>query len=214
MTDWLNWFQESVSEHGDSVESSHYDSARSFYTQQRAVLNWMGEVRGKKILDLGPGTGHFSHTLTAHNTVIGLDFVPQMLHFCATKGLLPVQANGMILPLPSDSIDIVICAGVLQHIDDARAFLKELLRVRKPDGQIYLTTLNQESLARKLYYQLTSHVETMHTYQMATLTHMIHQLEPSAKVDSTVIYYPLFGFRRADTPLDRLLSTAFTLRIG
>lgn len=214
MTDWLSWFQESVDAHGDSVESSHYDSARSFYTQQRAVLNWIGDVKDKKILDLGPGTGHFSQSLTVQNTVIGVDFVPQMLHFCAEKGILPVQANGMTLPFATGSMDIIICAGVLQHIDDAVSFLRELLRVRKPDGQLYLTTLNQESLARRLYYTLTPNVETMHTYQLPTLTQKLRQLAPSAKVESTVIYYPLPGYRRANTYLDRLLSTAFTVRVG
>lgn len=214
MTDWAGWFQDSVSQFGDSVESSHYDSARSFYTQQRLVLNWIGEVRGKTILDLGPGTGHFSQTLTAQNTVIGVDFVPQMLKFCAEKGFWVVQANGMTLPLPDQSMDIIICAGVLQHIDDSVSFLKELLRVRKPDGQLYLTTLNKDSIVRRLYYLLTPNVETMHSYEVPALAQTLQQLAPQAKIESAMIYYPLPGYRHTDSIVDRLLSTAFTLRVS
>lgn len=214
MIDWANWFQDSVSQFGDSVESSHYDSARSFYTQQRLVLNWIGEVRGKTILDLGPGTGHFSQTLTARNTVIGVDFVPQMLKYCTEKGFQVIQANGMTLPLPAQSMDIIICAGVLQHIDDSLSFLKELLRARKPDGQIYLTTLNKESIVRRLYYLLTPNVETMHSYEVRHLTQTLQQLSPESKVESAMIYYPLPGYRHTDSGIDRLLSTAFTLRVS
>ncbi len=214
MTDWAGWFHDSVSQFGDSVESSHYDSARSFYTQQRLVLNWIGEVRGKIILDLGPGTGHFSQSLTAQNTVIGVDFVPQMLKFCAEKGFWVVQANGMTLPLPDQSMDIIICAGVLQHIDDSLSFLKELLRVRKPDGQLYLTTLNQDSIVRRLYYLLTPNVETMHAYEAPTLAKTLQQLSPESKIESAMIYYPFPGYRHAASVVDRLLSTAFTLRVS
>lgn len=214
MTDWARWFQDSVSQFGDTVQASHYDSPRSFFTQQRVVLNWIGDVRGKTILDLGPGTGHFSQSLVAHNRVIGVDFVPQMLKFCVEKGFLVIQANGMRLPVPSSSMDIIICAGVLQHIDDYPSFLKELLRVRKPDGQLYLTTLNKESLVRRLYYMLTPNVETMHTYEVSKLAQMLQELAPETKVESAMIYYPFPGYRHTDSPIDRLLSTAFTLRVS
>jgi ubiquinone/menaquinone biosynthesis C-methylase UbiE len=216
MTDWQAWFQQAVEEGGDSPAASHYDSLRSFRVRQRMILDWIGDVHGKTILDVGPGAGHFSQPLTRHNQVIGLDFVPTMLHYAANKGMLPVQANGMQLPFESESMDIVICVGVLQHIDDTESFIKELLRVRKPDGQVYLETLNRDSLVRKLYYLLPWNHEFMHTYQMGELMGQFRRLAPQADVNVAEIYYPLPSYRRVgrNPGVSRYLSTAFAIRIG
>jgi ubiquinone/menaquinone biosynthesis C-methylase UbiE len=216
MTDWQTWFQKSVSESGDSLEASHYDSARSFLIRQRLVLDWLGDVRGKTILDVGPGAGHFCAPLTAHNTVIGVDFVPDMLKFSANKGLLPAQADGMQLPFASQSLDVVICVGVLQHIERSSDFLKELLRVRKSDGQLYLVTLNRDSLVRWLYYRLTPNKEIMLTYTMPDLLARFRELAPGASVEAAAIYYPLPGYRRVGTNpgISRYLSTALGIRVG
>src|SRR5690606_32632375 len=109
---WREWFQQSVDERGDSIAASHYDSDRAFLIRQRAVLEWLGDVRGLRILDVGPGAGHFCQPLTAHNQVIGLDFVPTMLTYSAQKGLLPVQGNGLELPFADKTFDALICVGV------------------------------------------------------------------------------------------------------
>jgi len=216
MTDWQGWFQQSVSQSGDSLEASHYDSARSFLIRQRLVHDWMGDTRGKIILDVGPGAGHFCEPLTAHNTVIGVDFVPDMLKFSANKGLLPVQADGMRLPFSSQSMDVVICVGVLQHIERSSDFLKDLLRVRKSDGQLYLVTLNRDSLVRWLYYRLTPNKEIMLTYTMPNLLKRFREFTPGAKVEAAAIYYPLPGYRRVGTHpgVSRYLSTALGIRVG
>ncbi len=212
MTDWQRWFQDTVTRSGDSVAASHYDSQRSFRVRQRAVLGWLGPVRSQTIVDVGPGAGHFCAPLTAHNRVIGVDFVPQMLHYAANKGLLPTQGDALNLPLASHSADAVICVGVLQHIDPHSALLRELLRVCRPDGAVYLVTLNRDSLVRGLYYRLTRAPEIMHTYRM---TDLMDELTPLATVNAAPIYYPLPGFRRVRgrPGLSRYLSTAFALRI-
>lgn len=215
VTDWKAWFRQSVEKSGDSPAASHYDSLRSFRVRQRAVLDWLGDLRGMTILDVGPGAGHFSQPLTAHNTVIGIDFVPQMLKYAANKGLLPVQGDGLELPFPSAAFDVVICVGVLQHIDQSSSFIKELLRVRKPKGQLFLDTLNSESWVRWLYYKLTPFEEIMHTYQMEVLIQRFKLFAPDSEVSAAEIYYPLPGYRRiGDQPgISRHLATSFIIRV-
>jgi len=216
MTNWYDWFQESVNAAGDSVQASRYDSPRSFYVRQRAVLDWLGAVRGLQILDVGPATGHFCQPLTAQNTVIGVDFIPDMLKFAAQKGLLPTQGNGMHLPFASQSMDVVICVGVLQHIDDSAAFLRELLRVRKPNGQLYLETLNGESFVRRVYYTLPWNHAFMHTYTMPDLIRRFGVLAPGANIEAAAIYYPFPGYRRVGGKpgISRYLSTSLLIRVS
>lgn len=216
MTNWHDWFSGLVAENGDSPEAAHYDSVRSFEIRQRLVLDWIGNVQNKTILDIGAATGHFSQPLAAQNTVIGADFVAEMLGYAANKGLLPLLADGMKLPLQDKSVDIIICVGVLQHIDNIEHFFRELLRVKKPDGQLYLVTLNQDSWVRKLYYMLPSNQETMHTYQIPQLVRLVSEIAPQEAVDSGVIYYPAPGYRRVGRQpgLSKFLSTAFCIRVG
>ncbi|MEP9388237.1 methyltransferase domain-containing protein [Mesorhizobium sp. KR9-304] len=49
-------------------------------------------------------------------------------------GGLDIQA----IDRPDAAYDIVICSHVLEHVGDDRAALKELLRIAKPDGLLYL----------------------------------------------------------------------------
>jgi ubiquinone/menaquinone biosynthesis C-methylase UbiE len=212
---WREWFQDSVDERGDTIAASHYDSNRAFKVRQRAVLDWLGEVRGLKILDVGPGAGYFCQPLTQHNTVVGVDFIPKMLKYSANKGLLPAQADGLHLPFASGTFDAVICVGVLQHIDASTDFLAELLRVTKSDGQIYLETLNGDSLVRWLYYRLTPNKEFMHTYRIPDLVGRFKKLAPQRGANAATVYYPLPGYRRVGSApgLSRYLSTAFVIRV-
>ncbi len=215
MTHWRAWFQDTVSSAGDSIAASHYDSQRSFRARQRLVLDWIGDLQGKIVVDIGPGAGHFCAPLALHNRVIGVDFVPQMLQYAANKGLVPVQGDAHSLPVASARADVVICVGVLQHSDQPDELLRELLRICKPGGTIYLVTLNRESLVRYLYYRLTLADEIMHTYRMVDLMERFEIMGPGVQAQAGAIYYPFVGVRRVGRHpgASRWLSTAFALRV-
>jgi SAM-dependent methyltransferase len=55
--------------------------------------------------------------------------------------------DGMHLPLPDASIDLVVSHEVFEHISDVPAVLAELARVLRPDGQIYIYIHNFTSLS-------------------------------------------------------------------
>lgn len=212
MTHWQTWFQDSVDQSGDTIASAHYDSDRSFRLNQRAVLDRLGDIRGQTILDVGPATGHFAQPLTQHNQVIGIDFVGDMLTYAANKGLIPVQGDGMQLPMPDASVDVVICVGVLQHVSDPAAFVRELLRVRKPNGQVFIQTLNRQSLVRWLYFLLTREVQIMPTFTIAQVAAYI----PHNNVDAATLYYPLPLYRWVGVRpfVSQYLSTSFVLHVA
>jgi len=43
------------------------------------------------------------------------------------------------IPLPDDTFDFVLCTQVLEHVPDPLATLKELCRVLKPSGRLFIT---------------------------------------------------------------------------
>src|SRR5918997_1814288 len=75
--------------------------------------------------------------------VLGLDLSRHGLAFCRARGhRLLAAASVTALPLPDESVDLIVCADVLQHLPrggDAAA-LRECRRALRPGGRLYLRT--------------------------------------------------------------------------
>ena len=65
--------------------------------------------------------------------VIGMDFDPS-----ADGRQVNLQASLTDVPLPDDSVDLLLCYHVLEHIPDDRAAIAEIGRVLAPGAQGYL----------------------------------------------------------------------------
>jgi SAM-dependent methyltransferase len=104
---------------------------------------------GEHVLDLGCGAG--TDTLVAAQMVgpdghvIGVDMTPEMLEkaraAAAEMGIANVElseAEIEQLPLPDESIDVVISNGVIDLVPDKDAVFAEIFRVLRPGGRIQL----------------------------------------------------------------------------
>jgi ubiquinone/menaquinone biosynthesis C-methylase UbiE len=98
----------------------------------------------RHVLDVGCGTGILLpavlESLPGVESVVELDFALEMLHENARKfpdqRVRRVCADAMRLPAASGSFDLVLCFGILPHLEDGRAALQELLRVLRPGGAL------------------------------------------------------------------------------
>ena len=124
------------------------DVARSntMFGGSRAVLSELETVLGTSgaksvsLLDVGTGIGDIP-ALAASNwrargvaiTTFGIDISPCLLHDARAKGLIPVCADALALPIATKSVDIVICSQTLHHFEarDAIAVVRELDRVAR-----------------------------------------------------------------------------------
>jgi 2-polyprenyl-3-methyl-5-hydroxy-6-metoxy-1,4-benzoquinol methylase len=124
------------------------DVARSntIFGGSRAVLAELASVlRSSKatsvsMLDVGTGIGDIPARAAASwsargvkITAFGLDISPCLLHQAREKGLIPVCADALALPIASKSVDIVTCSQTLHHFEarDAIAVMRELDRVAR-----------------------------------------------------------------------------------
>lgn len=91
---------------------------------------------GKKILDIGCGTGLFSKMLIEKGyDVTSLDFSPVALDYSRRRGLANlVTGDALKLPFPDNFFDAAFALDILEHIEDEDAALREWKRVLKSNG--------------------------------------------------------------------------------
>jgi 2-polyprenyl-3-methyl-5-hydroxy-6-metoxy-1,4-benzoquinol methylase len=107
------------------------------------LLEELGEVRGKRMIEVGSGSGRISAALAqAGASVTLLDNSPAALGLSARifqeRGLDGsfCHASAFSMPFRDGSFDVVWNTGVLEHFlfDDQRAMLAEMLRIVRPAG--------------------------------------------------------------------------------
>ena len=58
------------------------------------------------------------------------------------KNVSPMVADAICLPFSDASLDVVICNHVYEHVSDSTKLMKELFRILKPGGMVYLGAMN------------------------------------------------------------------------
>src|SRR3989338_1575296 len=109
-----------------------------------------GEVRGKKILDIGFGSGLYSVAFArAGAETHGLE-VNDVLFQIACENARDARVNidfrvydGTTFPFTDDFFDYVFSVSVIEHVSDARMMVREACRVLKPGGKFYLAFPNR-----------------------------------------------------------------------
>lgn len=107
---------------------------------------------GDVVLDLGCGAGIdtllAAQAVAPTGTAIGLDMTPEMISRARTHaaelGLANVQIlEGLIeaIPLPDDSVDVVISNGVLNLSNRKSRVIAEIARVLRPGGRVAIADL-------------------------------------------------------------------------
>jgi ubiquinone/menaquinone biosynthesis C-methylase UbiE len=130
-----NW--ESFWQKKDDTERVYSNSDRIY----RQIAKH-ARLHGKKILEVGAGTGRDSFFFAQNDvSLFLLDYSKQSLAIIkhglpANAQAYPVGGDAFRLPFPSDSFDIVFHQGLLEHFrkPQARLLLIENVRVLKPDG--------------------------------------------------------------------------------
>ena len=104
------------------------------------------ELAGKAVLDFGCGSGTLS-LLAAEagaKSVIGVDLNPALIaqarELCASNAQTQflLAADSTRIELPNDSVDVILCFDVLEHILDYGEIIAEWRRVLRAGGQVFI----------------------------------------------------------------------------
>jgi len=164
------------SDEGYDLYAQNYDEKLEFLNsfEKRKIIDLFGDVKNKKVLDIGCGTGRLISDLLDRGAIItGVDVSKNMLEVARKKFPKVHFIEGDIrkIPFKDDSFDFVIATFVIVHLQQCeleKAF-DEVYRVLKPSGKFILTNINQKKAPKlkvknigeiviKSYYHIPEHV--------------------------------------------------------
>jgi len=120
------------------VEDDHwwFRSTRRLMSEMLAPW-WKPGIR---VLDAGCGPGGNGARLLRYGDVVGLDFEYAAVEFVRDRRapMGPVQGSVTALPFPDNSFDVIIDVTVLYHVPDDALAARELARVLKPGGAVFV----------------------------------------------------------------------------
>jgi SAM-dependent methyltransferase len=147
-----------IKAHADRRFRSEYDYALFEYYRSAKVIAFLeraGVPIDGRVLDAGCGGGGMPLSLAEHaSRVVGIDPLDRFRDAGVTLGherqaanLHFARADGMALPFPGGTFDLVLSHAVIEHVPDARQYLQECRRVLRDGGRCYLSTAPYLSFA-------------------------------------------------------------------
>lgn len=99
-----------------------------------------GAVEGSTVLDVGGGPGYFADAFTAAGArYSGLDPSVGELTARGSTGPGMMRASGTQIPLADASVDVAYSSNVLEHVSEPEVMAREMVRVTRPGGLVYLS---------------------------------------------------------------------------
>ena len=149
---------DAIKSHASRRFRSEYDYALFEYYRSAKVFRFLeqaGVSVGGSILDAGCGGGGMPLSFAEEaRQVVGIDLAPRFgdagYRLAAERGVRNLhftRADGQALPFPDASFDMVLSHAVIEHVADAALYMRELARVLKPGGTMYLSTAPYLSFA-------------------------------------------------------------------
>ena len=146
---------------------ARYDRNAPFYDlmesgSERRFAPWRADlwnrVRGKRVLEVGVGTGRNLPYYPEGTAVTAIDLSPRMLERARSRAAREsvavelIEADAQELPFPDASFETAVATFVFCSVPDSVLGLSELRRVLVPGGQLLLVehVLSRRPLIRPL----------------------------------------------------------------
>lgn len=119
----------------------------------QAILSALGDVRGKRILEVGCGKGRISRILNARGAdIYGIDISEKLLTHA--RSIAPYhffKAEAYSIPFKSNTFDALVLLEVIEHIPQLERAIKEMARVLTPEGRLVIVDRNKFSLNNRRF---------------------------------------------------------------
>jgi methionine biosynthesis protein MetW len=105
-----------------------------------------------KVLDIGCGNGYVLLSLKHKGCeVFGIEANRNAVEICSNSGLNVFHGTLEEAHFPDKFFDVVIMSQVLEHLQSPKKTLKEIYRILKPAGRVYIYCPNVEGYLSKIF---------------------------------------------------------------
>jgi SAM-dependent methyltransferase len=119
------------------------------------------------VCDVGCGNGVFTAGIKKYKDVVKLTGVDSNQH--ALEEALKIGFDSLVhvhdfsndvLPIDSESFDLVVCKDVLEHLVNPNHLMDEINRILKPGGVLLLHVPNHFTLYRRIVFLFNNKIDT------------------------------------------------------
>jgi len=134
--------REYVDDRGLTARIALYTRAATGVDAREAVLAAVGEVRPRRVLEVGCGTGELAERMTRELgvEVVALDLSARMVELATSRGIDARLGDVQSLPFRDRVFDCAVAAWMLYHVPDLDRGVAELYRVLRPVGRLVAAT--------------------------------------------------------------------------
>lgn len=152
------------------------------------VLLKRTELNGKIVIDIPAGSGHSTKILQKMGAKVEpYDLFPE---FFAVENITCRKADlSRELPIKNSHADYVLCQEGIEHVPDQLFMLKEINRILKKGGILFLTTPNHSKLRSKFSYLLS---ESEYSYKIMPPNEMDSIWFSDDKVSNEIYFGHIF----------------------
>src|SRR5438045_7291620 len=167
---------------------------------ERELLAGFPLVAGGAVLEVGCGEGgnlvNLLSGADAQGMLVGLDLFERKVAFARRNvpGVGFVCGDALSLPFRDHAFDAVLCRDVLHHLEVREPALRELGRVCKPGGQLWILEPNGDNPLMRLLVAVHPHERGLRRNSVASLNELVRTSFPVSRLES-----------RQPLPLDRML---------
>jgi SAM-dependent methyltransferase len=134
------------------------------------LLDFIGDVSGRTVLDIGSGPGLYLRKLNCELRVAVDIALPYLLSIDDRDGVIRICADAGRLPFKPAFFDVIIVSDILEHVLDPQTVVESVLRIAGPKTRIIVHVPWEEDLSSyaKMNYEFT-HLRSFDSYEIFAL---------------------------------------------
>ncbi|MEM2850150.1 MAG: class I SAM-dependent methyltransferase [Candidatus Bathyarchaeia archaeon] len=178
------------------------------YEVPEALKAIIKRLENFSLIDLGCGDGSMIHALHRERLlkraarIVGVDIsdvrIERFKVFCPFAEAIVGDVCDL-RRIPDNSFDLAISTQVIEHVEDDVEMLKEVYRIVKPNGYLYISTVVKGRIAFWIYWNKGFKLDPTHVREYGSEKEFIGLLE---KCNFTVVHW---SSKKLSYPLTELL---------
>jgi len=165
----------SIQKH-ETYSTEYYEEAHRNWFQHPNVrlFRWIADQippQTRSVIDIGCGKGHFLrflHSVRPALKLVGVD----LSRNDAETGIEYYQGEISDVPI-TEKFDVVVSLAVIEHVADVSEFAKRLATLCRPEGQVLIMTLDNDSMLYRVA-RLMNNLAFRTAFNRLYSTHHLH----------------------------------------